>query len=245
MSTSLEQLRLQEARLPNISFTKERSPLNALNLNFPSIGGRDFKGWINHYSQDGRLVEIGGGVNQTAALEILRDNPGLALFLAIEPRYLSGSAEESLRTYQNYQWLKSGLSQLPNCRVDGRQDFDIVFANFVAMHLPRPFDILSLGLQTLRPGGILFCSQLPAFRENLNEVVQSIKDQRGEVVLDYVVTERNVIRQGGIYTNIAVRVEDPNIVIPDIIETPRLTFSLDSSDSFTQEFGPSGGRFRQ
>ena len=82
---NLEALRQKEQKLPNLNFTQENSPLTKINEDFSPIGDKSFSQWLDFFSQNSNgygfsVLEIGGGVNQVAASQILERFPNLYLF---------------------------------------------------------------------------------------------------------------------------------------------------------------------
>jgi hypothetical protein len=73
---NLEALKQKEKKLAAFTFTQENSPLTKINEDFSSIGGKSFSQWLDFFSKNSNgygfsVLEIGGGVNQVAAKEIL------------------------------------------------------------------------------------------------------------------------------------------------------------------------------
>ena len=81
---NLEALRQKEQKLPDLTFTQENSLLTKINEDFSPIGGKSFSQWLDFFSQNSNgygfsVLEIGGGVNQVGASQILEQFPNLNL----------------------------------------------------------------------------------------------------------------------------------------------------------------------
>ena len=82
---NLEALRQKEEKLPDLTFTQENSTLTKIDEDLSPIGGKSFSQWLDFFSKNINgygfsVLEIGGGVSQVAASQILERFPNLYLF---------------------------------------------------------------------------------------------------------------------------------------------------------------------
>jgi len=97
---NLEALKQKEQKLPDLTFTKENSLLTEINEDLSPIGGKRFSQWLDFFSQNSNgcgfsFLEIGGGVNQVAASQILERFANLN-FVEVEKRKIDDKVRRKL-----------------------------------------------------------------------------------------------------------------------------------------------------
>lgn len=228
-----QQLLAFEEVLPAISFTTEKSPLVIINGNFPSIDGGNFIQHLDNLSVNGgSVLEIGGGIYQEAAIEILQKFPGLS-FSALEKRPIDSKAKDKLKEFQNYRHEEKGLSEISN--VFEGEEFDIIFAHFVMEHIPDRLSQVVNVLTRLKQGGILFCNRVFLYREDMKgfvnlfkkfEVVSGVSEESTKdgivdagpkkmVAIYDLSVSREHVKQGIVSGNFAIKGNSQNISIED------------------------------
>lgn len=210
-----------EGQLPRTTYTFEKSDLMKVNSNFPRIRGLSFIAWLNHYSNGGRVLEIGGGKEQSAAREVVRKYPEV-FFYALEPRPLNEDVKQELAKASRFHLSKRGISQIGLTFPDQR--FNIIFAHHVLEHVPNPLISIKDACNLLEPGGVFFCNGIP-MSVGVPERVVGVLRRQG-LVVDYdgafYKTEGPLVKAGNIRASFAIQVVD-NFDFPSIVEGEYLT----------------------
>ncbi len=107
-------------------------------------------------------MEIGGGINLTAAQELLRQFGNLFL-TEVETRRTGESVKNTLTETKRFFFLPGGFSAV--IRDLEREKFDIVFFHNVLPHLPNPFLILEKSFNLLNNEGLLFANGVLIYEE--------------------------------------------------------------------------------
>ena len=156
----------------DIRYTFERSNMAQLNADFIPVGGKTFETHIAATAQSrGAVLEIGGGIAQTAAQEILAHYPNIGIYSAAEPRSLSNDVG-MLWYRDNFQHIQAPVEKLED--VLGGEKYDIAFAHYVAEHIDNPFRAIEVASKLVRTGGIIFCNKIPVYREVLQHLERTL-----------------------------------------------------------------------
>jgi hypothetical protein len=110
---NLEALRQKEKKLLSFTFTQENSSLKKINEDFSPIGGKSLSQWLDFFSQNSNgcgfsVLEIGGGVSQVAASQILERFPNLYLF-EVEKREVDDQVRKNLQKTSRYYLFQKGF----------------------------------------------------------------------------------------------------------------------------------------
>lgn len=172
MTQSLIELQAKEIVLPQITFTQERSSLSNLNSDFARFENKDFLAYLRDLSGNKEklsVLEIGGGVEQVAARELLEHFPNLYL-TGIEIRQLDQDAESSLQRTGRFTLLSKGFSQAQEDL--GERRFDVIFLHNVLQHLPNPFFVIEQCYRFLDNDGILFVNGILIYEEEWKKIAE-------------------------------------------------------------------------
>lgn len=175
---NLEALRQKEKKLPDLTFTQENSPLTKINEDFSPIGGKSFSQWLDFFSQNSNgygfsVLEIGGGVNQVAASQILERFPNLYLF-EVEKRKVDYQVRKNLQKTSRYHLFQKGFSEAIE-ELEKKPCFSIIFAHNVLNHLPNPFFIIEQSWPFLQNGGIFFANGVLIYQEEWEKIVNFLE----------------------------------------------------------------------
>lgn len=190
------------------TFTVEKSGLNQLSYNFPSMQGRSFREWLSHVSRGGqaRVIEVGGGVNQTAALEICEQFP--VQFTALEPRDIKRDVLETLSSNSSFVRLQAPVEDLHE--VLNGAEYDIAFAHYVAEHIGNPYGFLVDLSRYVRPGGVLFANRITGYSHTFEDFVEIIREQGAVVTYNLPrVSEGRLMKAGITRADIAIQMTKP------------------------------------
>ncbi|MDO8657535.1 MAG: class I SAM-dependent methyltransferase [Candidatus Levybacteria bacterium] len=194
-----------------VIYSVENSSLSTVNAGFPRIEGRSLINWIDLFARGCkvRILELGGGVHQKAAIEILekyRDSSNIEL-VGLEPRPLANQAKDKLSKFENYNYVKGEVSKLPNLEIG---KFDIIFAHHVLeqVETDNPLKSVKQISKLLNPGGVLFCDRALLYKGIAEKLADSLKKQGISIEYSYALTESELRKTGIIRTNIAIRVHD-------------------------------------
>jgi SAM-dependent methyltransferase len=172
MTESLIELRNQEMVLSQKTFTQERSSLSDLNNDFAEIDNKNFLSYLRDLSDNKEkllVLEIGGGVEQVAARELLNFFPNLYL-TGIEMRQLDHDAESSLQRTGRFTLLSKGFSQAQDDLRERR--FDVIYLHNVLQHLPNPFFIIEQCYRLLDDQGILFVNGILIYEDEWRKIAE-------------------------------------------------------------------------
>lgn len=197
----------QESNLPRTVFSVEKSTLPDINANFPKLEGRRFTDWLDCLGIRGnvRILEVGGGINQEAAREILERYPTVT-YTAIEPRPLSAETAQILTQYPNYEHQPTGISSLVN-NPTKRRSYNLVFAHYVAEHLPDPVALVEETSKLLTPNGLLFYNRLPFYDEEFEGFVKATQKQQGtHIAYKKPLSEGSLLKAGIVRGDIAIQI---------------------------------------
>lgn len=201
-----------ESQLGSIgeTYTVEDSSISKVNASFPRIEGKSMIDWIHYFSKKGkvRILEIGGGIHQEAALGILeRYKDSDIELVGLEPRQLTDQAKERLSGFKNYHPVGKGISALPD--LEGEK-FDIIFAHYVIEHLPNPLWAIQQASRLLSPEGVLFCNRALLDRGTLEKFDNLLRQQQVSIAYFYHPdkTEVGLRKKGLVKTDIALRVRN-------------------------------------
>lgn len=175
---NLEALRQKEEKLPDLTFTQENSPLTKINEDFSPIGGKSFSQWLDFFSKNSNgygfsVLEIGGGVNQVAASQILERFPNLYLF-EVEKREVDYKVRKKLQKTSRYYLFQKGFSEAIE-ELEKKPCFSIIFAHNVLNHLPNPFFIIEQSWPFLQNGGIFFANGVLIYQEEWEKIVNFLE----------------------------------------------------------------------
>lgn len=179
MREVLKTLSEVEEELPRIVFTQERSKLTDLNHDFSSFQGKDFLNWLNYFSEKEkkfRVLEIGGGVDQVAAKELLKKFGNLYL-IEVEKRRIDEELRLFLESSGRYFLFQNGFSEVLE-ELKRKQKFEMIFLHNVLLHLPNPFFIIEQCFQLLNEGGLLFVNGILIYEEEWERIVKYLTQQR-------------------------------------------------------------------
>lgn len=192
-----------EAGLPETIFTFENSSLAMIDRGFAELDGKSFIQHLADLSKRGnaRILEIGGGIHQTAALEILTRFPGISRYVALEKRPISLDADSALHEFASYEHIQRGVSEMTALE---QESFDVVFAHHVAEHLPNPFVFIEQAHGLLAEDGRFSCNMVPLYDSRLNQVLDVVKQQEPKMASRKLYPEKELIRQGIIFMDLTI-----------------------------------------
>jgi len=175
---NLEALKQKEKKLLAFTFTQENSPLAKINEDFSPIGGKSFSQWLDFFSKNSNgcgfsVLEIGGGVSQVAASQILEQFPNLNLF-EVEKREVDDQVRKNLQKTSRYHLFQKGFSEAIE-ELGKKAYFAIIFAHNVLNHLPNPFFIIEQSWPFLQDGGIFFANGVLIYQEEWEKIVNFLE----------------------------------------------------------------------
>jgi len=196
---NLEALRQKEQKLPAFTFTKENSLLTEINEDFSPIGGKSFSQWLDFFSQNSNgcgfsILEIGGGVSQVAASQILERFPNLYLF-EVEKREVDNQVRKNLQKTSRYHLFQKGFSEAIE-ELEKKPCFLIIFAHNVLNHLPNPFFIIKQSWPFLQDGGIFFANEILIYKEEWEKIVNFLEKNGFQFSFRYGVISSSLIKKG-------------------------------------------------
>jgi SAM-dependent methyltransferase len=172
MTQSLIELRKREERISNAIFTLEKSRLFDLNSDFARFENNDFLAYLRDLSGNKEklsVLEIGGGVQQVAARELLNLFPNLYL-TGIEMRQLDQEAKSDLQRTGRFTLLSKGFSQAQDDLKERR--FDVIYLHNVLQHLPSPFFMIEQCYRFLDDDGILFVNGILIYEDEWRKILE-------------------------------------------------------------------------
>jgi len=196
---NLEALKQKEEKLPAFTFTQENSSLKKINEDFSSIGGKNFSQWLDFFSQNSNgygfsVLEIGGGVNQVGASQILEQFPNLNLF-EVEKREVDDQVRKNLQKTSRYHLFQKGFSEAIE-ELGKKPCFAIIFAHNVLNHLPNPFFIIGQSWQFLQNGGIFFANGVLIYQEEWEKIVNFLEKNGFQFSFGYESVSSFLIKKG-------------------------------------------------
>lgn len=192
-----------EDRLPYLVFTQENTPLSQVDRDFSELNGKRFIEWLEQVAKDnGKVLELGGGPNQVAALEILRKYPQLE-FTEIEGRPLTPKALNELRSFPNSHTIRGKMSDIG--KVLREQKFNLIFAHNVFEHQENPFSIIESAYGLLNQEGVMFGNRIIVFREVWEEIEQRLKEKGVVFCSTQSNPPRDMLKAGITYINLAIQ----------------------------------------
>lgn len=175
MSETLTNLALVEKQLPELTFTQEQSNLSQLNEDFAPFLGKNFCQWLEKFSEDKdrfQVLEIGGGVDQVAARQLLKEFGNLYL-TEVEKREVRAEVRRNFEASGRCQLYQNGFSEVVDDLPGG---YDIIFLHNVLNHLPNPFFILQRCYSLLADEGILFVNEILIYEEEWEKIEHYLKE---------------------------------------------------------------------
>jgi len=196
---NLEALRQKEQKLPDLTFTQENSLLTKINEDFSPIGGKSFSQWLDFFSKNSNgcgfsVLEIGGGVNQVAAKEILDQFSTLHL-VEVEKREVDDQVRKKLKKTSRYHLFQKGFSEAIK-ELGKKPCFAIVFAHNVLNHLPNPFFIIEQSWPFLQNGGIFFANEILIYKEEWEKIVNFLEKNGFQFSFKYGVVSSSLTKKG-------------------------------------------------
>lgn len=200
----IAELEILERQLPFKQFTRERSSLAEIDLDFPSLTGYSFIAWLNRFSSQGGLsiLEVGGGPVQRAVREILGRLPE-SRFVGLDIRPLAPETSQELSKYTGYGFIQAGISKMAQMLDDDK--FRVIFAHNLADHLPNPFYFVESAYDFLTGDGILFINKIPIYQE-VAEKIQSNLERRDVVFsLSMIFPPSELVKANIMYVSLAIK----------------------------------------
>jgi hypothetical protein len=159
-----------------LKFDLDNSPLGTLDHDFVPIYDWSFTDILSKISTENRSVmEIGGGPNQQAALDILAQFPRLD-FTGLEVRTLKPKSRAIIEGYPHSRIIKAGVTRILD--LFSEEQFALIFAHNVAESLPHPFEIINfLHDSILSQEGYLFINRIPVYLEVWEKYTQFLKSK--------------------------------------------------------------------
>lgn len=196
---NLEALRQKEEILPALTFTQEDSSLRKINEDFASIWGKTFYQWLDFFSKntngcDLSVLEIGGGINQVAASQILEQFSSLHFF-EIEKRRVNDQLRENLQKTSRYHLFQEGFSEAIE-KLEKKSIFSIIFAHNVLNHLPNPFFIIEQSWRLLQNGGIFFANEILIYQEEWEKIANFLEENGFRFSFKYGVVSSSLVKKG-------------------------------------------------
>lgn len=215
-TTSRGYLLQSEARLANVErFGVEGSDISALNNNFVSIEGRNVEEWVEQFEK-ADVLEIGGGIGQAVAIELLSSHSNIGTYTSLEPRKLSDESTQRLAEFTQFQRMKAGISQMEEA-LEGKK-FDVIMAHYVAEHLPNPYVLLQNGLSHLNTGGVLFINRIPILYKAIDRFTETFAKQGVDIYSDIEnppETEwSKKAKQGIVLLNVGIKLNIDEVKVP-------------------------------
>jgi 2-polyprenyl-3-methyl-5-hydroxy-6-metoxy-1,4-benzoquinol methylase len=115
------------------------------------------------------VLEIGGGVNQVAASQILERFANLN-FVEFEKRKIDDKVRRKLEETSHYHLFKKGFFEAIE-ELGKNACFSIIFAHNVLNHLPNPFFIIEQSWPFLQDGGIFFANGVLIYQEEWKKLL--------------------------------------------------------------------------
>jgi len=209
---NLESLRQKEKELPTLVFTQENSSLRKLDDDFASIAGKNFYQWLDFFSKESNscgfsVLEIGGGINQVAAGQILEQFPNLYLF-EIEKRKIIKGVKDNLKNTGRYHLYQKGFSEVIE-ELGRKPRFVIIFAHNVLNHLSNPFFIIEQSWKLLQEGGIFFANEILIYQEEWEKIVNFLEKNGFKFSFRYGTVTLSLTKKGIVSVSFTI-VKDKN-----------------------------------
>ena len=152
--------------------------MTKINEDFSPIGGKSFSQWLDFFSKNINgygfsVLEIGGGVNQVAAKEILDQFSTLHL-VEVEKK-IDDQVRRKLEETSRYRLFQKGFSEAIE-ELEKKPCFSIIFAHNVLNHLPNPFFIIEQSWPFLQDGGIFFANGVLIYQEEWGKIVNFLEE---------------------------------------------------------------------
>ena len=170
MNRNETELHSLESTLLEKTFSQEDSTLGRVDDDFPTIDGHSFVHIIQEGTKSGpdfKLLELGGGISQRVASEIVEAYSGIQYF-GLDKRPVKNDVASKLYNYQNFHFVQGGISELQKFFNTG--EFSVIFAHNVGKHLPNPFYMLELAFPLLKMGGIFYTNHIPMYKEEWEKI---------------------------------------------------------------------------
>ncbi len=177
MNETLNNLALVEKQLPELTFTQEQCDLSQLNKDFAPFLEKNFYQWFEKFAKERRsfqVLEIGGGVDQVAARQLLEKFGNLYL-TEVEKRKVKAEVKRDFETSGRCQLYQNGFSEVVDILPGG---YDIIFLHNVLNNLPNPLFILQRCYSLLANKGILFVNEILIYEEEWEKIEQYL-EKRG------------------------------------------------------------------
>lgn len=215
----------QDKLASTASLSSGESSLFTISRNFPRIGGFSFLETLNLLNRQGNLcvMEYGGGSQQQAAREILKNQNNLSHYYAYEA--LSSESSTSIQGLKTefqgrYVFMNGGLVDFePEAFYEN--GINLAFAHNVAVNLADPFLLVQKMHKSLRMGGHLFINNILLDREEANKLVSQWRKQGIE--FDWTLTEnlgKQLAKGNFVGLNIAIIKTTDEIMTPIPIDEP-------------------------
>jgi len=140
------------------------------------------------------VLEIGGGVSQVAASQILERFPNLYLF-EVEKREVDDQVRKKLQKTSRYHLFQKGFSEAIE-ELGKNACFSIIFAHNVLNHLPNPFFIIEQSWPFLQDGGIFFANEILIYKEEWEKIVNFLEKNGFQFSFKYEVVSSSLTKKG-------------------------------------------------
>lgn len=212
----------REEELPKRRFI-ENSTLGEIEARFPTLLNRSFTQWLEYLSEKGKkgekvaILEVGGGIPQVAASEILGKYKSISKYVALEKKPIEEATVSGLKAIGNYQYIQAGISETPQVLRDKR--FDLAFASLVAEHMVIPYFLVKELYSVLKEGGVLFSDFLLVNRQLWEKRVAELRKKEFNIGFSYV----EVLSPDLALINLALQRKGP---LPSELESATFDFRM-------------------
>lgn len=193
-------------------YTRQSSTLFQLNGDFPKIHNRSFIDILSKCNQNsGSALELGGGKDQVAAIEILSKFPNLN-FEAVEVRLLSFGAQSTLANFPQYCHHQAGFSRLTE--IFPQNHFSLIFGHNVMEFLPEPLTVITRLYSLLKPNGVLLVNRLLLYNDWWEKIHQYLINSNRIFASSRSTGQRSLLKAGLYYYALALEKQTKPLAFP-------------------------------
>ena len=205
-------LRVFEKKYRKTDFSEQTSSLIDLDNNLPKLIGKrlvDILALVNQ--EKGRVLEIGGGTKQIAALEIMEQYPDLA-FQAVELRKIEPAILSQLKKYPQYKLKQTGVSQIE--KIFPQAEFQLIFSHNVFEFLPDPLGTIEQLYSILVPQGHLMINKIPLYSDWWEKIFEYLSESQQVFGWNRTTGPVNMLKAGLYYYGLALEKQEHTLRFP-------------------------------